>query len=213
MPGVQKPHWRPSLSTKAFCNRVNSPERDSPSIVVISAPCASIASSEQALTGLSPNKTVQAPQAARSQASLGPVNPACRRSASSKVVRGSSENVLFSPFTVSEIATGPGPCACSALAWARPLATLPAPSAAADTAVVPNPFRKARRETPEDGFASGVNEAGVPFGENRFFMAPADYPTLYPTTSIQQETPNTNGVIFRNRNRRSSFADGSAGQR
>ena len=53
--------------------------------------------------------TVQAPQAPRSQTRFWPVISRRVRSASSSVTRGSTDSACRRPFTVSVMATSPGP--------------------------------------------------------------------------------------------------------
>ncbi len=74
-PGVQKPHWKASHSTKAAWTGLSFSGVPRPSTVVISCPTASTASIRQAQIGSPSNRTVQPPHAPRSQTSLAPVRP------------------------------------------------------------------------------------------------------------------------------------------
>ena len=72
-PGVQKPHCEASLSTNACWMGLRVSPCNSDSIVVMDFPCASIARTEHAYTGLLSISTVQAPHSARSHTRLAPV--------------------------------------------------------------------------------------------------------------------------------------------
>src|SRR5687767_7092746 len=72
-------------------------------MVKTSEPSASMANTEQALTGLPSSSNVQAPQTCMSQPSFAPVKPSCSRTISRSVVRGSTSTLRSRPLTLSEI--------------------------------------------------------------------------------------------------------------
>ncbi len=100
MPGVQKPHCVPPCSTSACWMGCSFPPSDRPSIVTMSRPGASRASTRQALTAAPSTITVQVPQLPLPQPSLVPVSPMRSRSRSSSVSRVSASTVCSSPLTV-----------------------------------------------------------------------------------------------------------------
>ena len=73
IPGVQKPHCRASRRTKFRWSGLSPSAGVRPSTVTTSRPAASTARIMQAFTGSPSRRTVQAPQAPRSQTRFGPV--------------------------------------------------------------------------------------------------------------------------------------------
>ena len=140
-PGVQKPHWRASFSTKAACSGLIFSGVPMPSTVVISCPSASAASIRHDTIGAPSTSTVQAPQPPRSHTGLAPVRSSSLRSASSSVTRGSTVTARAAPFTFRFSVTASGPSIAGAAS-----ARSPAPTIVVAAAETPADFRKLRRE-------------------------------------------------------------------
>ena len=76
MPGVQKPHWSPCWSQKAFWIGCSTPPEARPSTVRTSWPSACTANIEHDFTARSPSSTItQQPQLDVSQPTCVPVSP------------------------------------------------------------------------------------------------------------------------------------------
>src|SRR5208337_4155923 len=142
IPGVQKPHWSASCSTKAFCKRPSSFPCARPSMVMIFFPWAFTARVMQEQTARPSSSTVHAPHSPWSHVRLVPVRFRRSRRASTRVTRGSSRRTCSLPFTFSRTSTWPGPSGWDLVveAWAREAGFTNMPTATAPLAI-PAVFR------------------------------------------------------------------------
>jgi hypothetical protein len=100
-PDVQNPHWNPSCSMNVAWTGWSSPSCSSPSMVVIRFPSCITAKVMQDRTRRPSTWTVHAPHSPLSQPLFVPVSDSSSRSASSRVMRGSTMIVRAWPFTVT----------------------------------------------------------------------------------------------------------------
>src|SRR5262245_43442463 len=94
------PHCKAAISTNFFCNGCSLSPSAMPSMVSISAPSASGASTRQLHTRRPSMVTLQAPQSPEPQPSLLPVSPSVSRRASSRVWLASHRNSVGAPLMV-----------------------------------------------------------------------------------------------------------------
>ncbi len=102
IPGVQNPHWMPPFLRKDSWIGWSFSPSESPSIVTISFPWASMARRRHDATGLPSIKTLQAPYSPSLHDFFVPVNPRLSLRTSTSVLWGRTSNVLVIPFTFSE---------------------------------------------------------------------------------------------------------------
>src|SRR5512137_1059284 len=97
-PDWQYPHWGTSPAIQAFWSGW-SPFADSPSMVVIRCPAASLTGSWQDRTGSPSSSTVHAPHCDRPQPNLVPVSPSASRRTQRSGVSVATSTVSLRPFT------------------------------------------------------------------------------------------------------------------